>query len=259
MSSRMKELREAFKRLRIQVDNSGTLNSGSIKEVIAFDENLAKFRAELDQESLSDQPTWEIACEEMYEILCEAKLFANRAFENINSLKADNSSLKRQVELLQEQVKKLEETVETLNIKISKINTHEEKLILGQVAYDIEQYVAKIVLDPLVGPKHYISSIEKLQSAIKGDDNYADIFPEATRRKAEDNWKDLQEQIKWNLDLFRYMGTLKKGRISSAHPPVDKEKAIAAMKKNVPRFEQEKFRTLLKIHEELEVQIQRLS
>ena len=130
MSSKIKELREAFKRLRIQVDNSGTLNSGSMKEVIAFDENLAKFRAELDQESLSDQPTWEIACEEMYEILCEAKLFANRAFENIKSLKADNSSFKRQVELLQEQVKKLEETVETLNIKISKINTHEKNHFL---------------------------------------------------------------------------------------------------------------------------------
>ena len=70
------------------------------------------------------------------------------------------------------------------------------------MAYDIAQYVAKIVLDPLVGPKHYISRIKKIQSAIKGDDNYVDIFPEATRKKAEDNWKDLQEQIKWSLDLF---------------------------------------------------------
>ena len=259
MSSRMEELREAFKSLRIQLDSSDTLNSDSIKEVIAFDEDLSKFRADLDQERFSEKPTWENAREEMYEILFEAKLFANRAFKKIFSLKADNSSLKREVESLQAQVKKLDKTVDTLSIKINISDTHEEKLLLGQVAYDIENYVAKIVLDPLVGPKHYITSINKMQSAIKGDDNYADLFPEATRREAEKNWKDLQEQIKWNLDLFRFMGTLKKDRISSAHPIVVKEKAIAAMKNNVPRYEQEKFLALLKIHEELEIQIKRLS
>ena len=255
MSSRMKELLEGFKRLRAQIE-SGTLNSDSMEdvEVISFEEDLENFRAELDQERLSDQPTWEIACEEMYEILCEVKLFANRTLEKIKSLKADKD---RQVKLLQNQVQNLEITVKTLYIEIKKINTHEEELLLGQVAYDIELYVAKIVLDPLVGPKHYITSIKKMQSAINGDDSYADLFPEATRREAECSWKDLQERIGWNRDLFRYMGALKKSRISSAHPTVDKENAIAAMKKNLPRDEQEKFRDLLKMHEELKAQIQR--
>ena len=33
-----------------------------VVEIIAFDEDLEKIRAELDDENLSDQPTWEVAC-----------------------------------------------------------------------------------------------------------------------------------------------------------------------------------------------------
>ena len=80
-------------------------------------------------------------------------------------------------------------------------------------------------------------SIKKIPSAIKGDGNYADLFLETTKRKVEKNKKDLQERMGCNRDLFRYMGDLKKGRISSAHPTVDNENAIAAMKKKLPRHE----------------------
>ena len=63
--------------------------------------------------------------------------------------------MKKQVKLMKEPVKNLEEAVKTLNIKIDEINTHEEELLLSQVAYDIERDVTKIVLNPIVGPKHY--------------------------------------------------------------------------------------------------------
>ena len=48
--------------------------------------------------------------------------------------------------------------------------------------------MAIIVLDPLVGPIHYIMSIKKMQSTIKGDDIYA--VQDATKRKAENNRKN---------------------------------------------------------------------
>ena len=48
----------------------------------------------------------------------------------------------------------------------------------------------------------------------------------------------------WNRDLFRYMGALKKGRISSAHPTVDNKNAIAAMKNNYQNMNRKNFVTI---------------
>ena len=66
----------AFQCLRSKIE-CGTLHTDSIKEVNAFGEGLKKLRAVLDQERHTDEHTWEVACEEIYEMMCAAKLFAN--------------------------------------------------------------------------------------------------------------------------------------------------------------------------------------
>ena len=53
-------------------------------------EDFQKMHQELERPS--DETTWEIACEEMYEILGEAKVLASKAIEKINSLTVENSS-----------------------------------------------------------------------------------------------------------------------------------------------------------------------
>ena len=146
------------------------------------------------------------------------------------SFGAENTNLK-EVELIQDEVKYLEEALKTLKIKMDQIYPNEEELLLSQVAYDIERYVTKTVLNPLLGPKHYITSIMDMQSAINGDKDFADLFSNSIRDKAKQSWRELQEKLEWRLDLFRYMSSLKKGRLRSAHLTVNMENAIAAMEK----------------------------
>ena len=95
-----------------------------------------------------------------------------------------------------------------------------------------------------------------MRSAIAGDENYVHLFSSEKRKKAERSWIELQEELEWSLDLFRFMSSLKKGRLNSAHGKVNKEDVIAAMKNNVSMSDQEKFLTLLKIHEKLKAQAQ---
>ena len=169
--------------------------------------------------------------------MCEVKLLANAAFEKTSSLqkvellKQENIILKQEIIILKNEVEWLKQDIERLNIIYAKLNIQEDDLILGQVAYDIERYIVRIVLGPFVGPSHYITSIKKIQSALKGDEDYTDLFSPEIQQQVARRWKDLQEVIHWSLDLFRFMNALKKGRISSAHQKVNEDKAIAAMKK----------------------------
>ena len=87
----------------------------------------------------------------------------------------------------------------------------------------------RIVLGPFVGPSHYITSIKKMQSALKSYETYTDLFSLEIQQAAR-RWNDLQEVIHWSMDMFRFMNSFKKGRISYAHPKVNEDKAIAAMK-----------------------------
>ena len=105
------------------------------------------------------------------------------------------------------------------------MNTEEQLLIIGQVTSNINQYVIKIVLDPLLDKKkHHIQTIRNMQLAIKGNENYINIFTMEIREKAETNSKGLQNKLKCNPPLYWYMGSLKHDRNSLVHPEVDKEK-----------------------------------
>ena len=253
MSSRVEEIRLNVRFLESQV-HSSNVNSSTIQQFEDSCDNSLTLIDELAEEFGDSQELWETECEGLFETVIEIKDFVKTAFERISWLEEENFKLKEELKQLQEKVKELEVIVQDLKHDKDKVTAL--KLIIGQVAINVDQNVPKHVLDHLEEPDHFIDSIMKMELAIEGQHkNYADVFLNETERKtAEQKWEALQKKVNWSPRLFRYMQDLRKERGNIAHPNVDKDSIRAAMK-NIPQEHEQLFLQLFEIHEVVQTYI----
>ena len=249
MSSLIEKLRRNLHLMKSQVD-SGTEIPRTIKEVEDSCDNSLTILDELAAEFEDNTQFWETKCEVLFEILIEARDLVSTASEKIVPLGEANFRLKDVIQL-QDKIKKLEVIINDLRQDMEERKIQNQKLVLGQVAFNIDKFVSKRVLDKLVAPDHFIGSIMEMELAIEGHRSYADVFQNEKERKiVEQEWESLQKKLNWSPKLFRYMQDLKKDRLDIAHPPVDKESILAAME-NVPQKHKLLFLQLFTIHEEV--------
>ena len=254
MSSRVEEIRRNVRFLKSQVDR-GIINRTTLKQFKDTCDNSLTLIEELAEKFGDNPQLWETEREFLFQTLIDVNDLVKTAFGKIELLEEANDKLKEEVKNLQEKANKLEVIVKDLKQDKEKITT--QKLIIGQVAINVDRNVPKLVLDELVGPDHFIYSIREMELAIEGQHkNYADVFQnEMERKTAEQKWEALQKKLNWSPKLFRYMQDLRKERGNIAHPDVDKDSILAAMEKNIPQKHEKLFLQLFRIHEELRTYI----
>ena len=126
------------------------------------------------------------------------------------------------IEATQHENIKLKDRINTLEEEVKRLSLDRNKLVLGQVALEIEKAIVSIILDKLIGPHHYIYAIQDMEHAIYGEGtNYADVLTEEGKRVAENDWRKLKQELQWSSRHFRYMKSLKQHRISVAHPRIN--------------------------------------
>ena len=237
--------------MKSQMD-SGTDSPRTTKEVEDSCDNSLTILNELAAEFGDNPQLWETECEVLFATLIEVRDLVSTASEKMVWLGEANFTLKRDVMQLQDKMKRLEVQINDLTHDIEEMKIQNQKLVLGQVAFNIDKFVSKRVLDKLVGPDHFIGSIMEMELAIEGHKRYADVFKsEMEKKTAEQKWETLQKELNWNSKLFRYMQDLKKDRLDIAHPTVDKESILAAMENNIPQKHKQLFLQLCAIHEEI--------
>ena len=150
-----------------------------------------------------------------------------KKLQNLEDQEKTIKRLERQCHDLQEKCMELERKCIELERKYTELdNKHERarekelKLMAGQLAFEIEKAVTSKVLSGIIieGYQH-INTIYEMEEAIKGNLNYADIFPTVYAQEiAEKRWVELKGDLKWSGKHFRYIRTLKRFRRSDAHP-----------------------------------------
>lgn len=128
--------------------------------------------------------------------------------------------------------------------------------MLGKFASDVNRAVVSYVLDKLVNPDHYITSIKDLQLAISGNDpNFADVFQvDENRIEAEKRWKELQQKLNWKPKHYGYLKKLKR-HYSAAYTLTTEATIKTAV---LPASEREVFRELFEMYKILKSQEKKL-
>ena len=130
------------------------------------------------------------------------------------------NTFERQYHELQEKYAELQRKYTELEEKHEKAKEKDFTLMAGQLAFEIEKAVTSKVLSGIIieGNQH-INTVYEMEEAIKGNVNFADIFPTKHEQEiAEKRWVELKRSINWSGKHFRYMRTLKKLRRGDVHP-----------------------------------------
>lgn len=212
-------LREEVRRLQSQVQIIGENPSLDILQGNTVDtERLyERILEECDGEEAS---FWETNCEVLVEVVCSLHDAVDVLINKVKQTALKNDELDSKLAELQTKHAKLEE--------------NERRLVVGQIAFEVDQVVLDSVLKGIGSPEELaIFTISAMERAIKKRDNYSDAFrSEAERQEVEKRWNALKSKLGWNGRHFRYIRELKNLRLSSAHPKLDIEatrKALAQL------------------------------
>ena len=163
--------------------------------------------------------------------------------KKIEAIQDENVKIKATLQSMKDRITSLEEELKQLNLD-------KNKLIIGQVAFEIEKAIVSSILDELIGPHHYINAIEDMERAISGEDsNYADVLTDNQREEAEQSWKDMKLELDWHPRHFRYV---EQHRISTAHPDINEVKVKYALENGaLPESETKLFSELFTMYKSL--------
>ena len=177
----------------------------------------------------------------LFEAVNNSTVVATDLYKKFEAVAGMNSDLRVRVSCLEQKVKDLEEQTQT--------ESGEQRI--GEVVCEVNQFIPQLVLDPVVGPDHYITKIKDMESALRGDDTYySDIFESEEQRKyCQEQWETLKTELGWNDKVFKYMRVHKRdgGTIAS----VEKEIACATTNTHIKLSDREAFQNLIGIHEKL--------
>ena len=134
-----------------------------------------------------------------------------------------------------EEIKKLKIQVKELVKQLEELKEDRTRLMLGQLAFEVEKAIIDEVLTGIIGSpdKHYVNTIKDMQDALGRTENFADVLSDDSNlQKAMKKWKDLQETLNWKDIHFRYIMNLKSFRVPVAHPKFDAAIVVNAIKEN---------------------------
>lgn len=121
----------------------------------------------------------------------------------------------------------------------------QQKLVLGQVVFDIDRSIPELILTPVVGAHHHITSIKDMQFALQGKMDFEDTFEDENQRRCcQQKWEKLKTEIGWCGSLLHYM------KLSIAHPSLNEDSIYAAMK-HIQPSKKETFKKFLAIHKKV--------
>ncbi len=179
------------------------------------------------QECEADPEQWESNSMILFEAISNYNELVITCLKNIDAIKDENMKIKAALKSMNDKINALKEEVKRLSF-----DTH--RLVLGQVAFEIEKAIVSSIFDELIGPSHYINGIKDMERAIHGvDSNYADVLTEEEKGVADKSWRDLKQILNWHPWHFRYMKSLKQHRISAAHPEINVAKVEVALENGV--------------------------
>lgn len=157
---------------------------------------------------------WESDCQILFEVVAYQEL-VQILIKKVENLEVKYLHMKQQIQQLEKKQKLLED----------KLDETKMRLMVGQLAYEIDKEVLHNVLSDMVDVKEKcVCSISDMKSAIKGKDNYDDIFEdENDRLRAKKKWDDLKAYLEWEGKHFRYLKSLKSFGVQDAHPDFNPE------------------------------------
>jgi uncharacterized protein (UPF0335 family) len=217
--SRIKDVGRKAKTLLSQLETSGEMKH---EDLIALKDELASntFREELLEES-EDEMKSAVNTEVLLSVLSDFYELIEYLEQMVSSLNKDVKELKQNVSSLSEDAKELKEKVKEATEELEKLKGDHIKLILGQLAFEVEEAIVNEVFMKIIGPpaEHYITTIADMQNALMRQANFADVLADdSNREKATEKWKGLQRTLDWKDYHFRCISYLKYSRVSVAHP-----------------------------------------
>ena len=129
-------------------------------------------------------------------------------------------SLEEQTGIQQDEISSLNERVEELNEKVKKLEGSKQKLLLGQLAFDVDQALVDMVfkdIDCDTG-RAQIYHIYQMEKAIKGKCPYTSLFQKHERARIRKKWNDLQAKLGWEERHYIGLTNLKDLRFGEGHP-----------------------------------------
>ena len=241
---RIAELGRKAEALTSQLKEKGILNNGTLQEM--HQELLSSDLKERIAEDITRQPElWETTCEVLLSTLSKYFELLKQLHKEVLKLRTENEDLTGEVKELRREVEDLKRQVEELK---KEKREESDRLMVGQLAFDVEEAIVDYVLTKVIGPPHkfFIKSILNMQQAINRKKNFSDVLSDDVKRKeAEKRWNDLQRELGWKQQHFRCIQILKEGRKDTAHPKVDPSVLRAAFNNSPYKSECEELLCML--------------
>ena len=195
------------------------------------------------QECEANPEEWESDCMMLVETMSIYNELVTTCLKKIDAIKDENTEIKATLSSMKDRITALED-------KLKQLSLDRHRLVLGQVAFDIESAIVIKILGKLIGPNHYIYSIKGMERVISGKDkNYKDVLTDEQKRVADQNWRELQQKLNWYPWHFRYVKKLKNHRVSAAHPTINTAMVELALENStLPENETKPFNELFTMY-----------
>lgn len=212
------------RRLQSQVQSIGDGTSLDIlqRNTVSADRLYERILKERDSAGEA-APPWETSCKSFVEVVCILHDTMDVLFDRVKQTTLRNDELAKNFA-------EVTQTLEELQRKHAMLEEIEQKLVVGQITFEIHELVLDVVLKGIGSREDLaIFTIGTMEKAIKKKDNYSDVFTEAERQEVTKRWNTLKSSIGWEGRHFRYIGELKRLRLDTAHPKMDAETTRKAL------------------------------
>lgn len=102
-----------------------------------------------------------------------------------------------------------------LEKEFRKLGEDKESLIIGQLAFAVDQAVMKRVLQDIRGSDRFIFSISDMEKAILGKEYYEDVFTDEEKKLIKRRWNELKAQLGWKGKHYRCVKEWKSPQLQS--------------------------------------------
>ena len=152
-------------------------------------------------------------------------------YDVIECLDQKISEISQECSAAKTDIQKLRTDVVQITKKLESQKADTVRLMLGQLAFNLEKAIVKEVLTDVVGSRdHFVNSIKDLHKVLNRKKNFREVLADdAKHKEANRRWIDLQTRLGWKEVHFRCVNFLKYDRVSVAHPEFsysDVQKAI---------------------------------
>ena len=203
---------ESERLLQLTKSQDGIPSVDSMDDLI---ENTQTLFESVDVEFIDNDALWRNAASDLMTTVCNLRCVTYSLIVRVTELAEKNEHVEKELE-------KVKRELEHLKKKLQKLEKNEQKLILGQIAFMIDEAVLSHVMKGIGDHKKLaIYTIHHLESAIGNEKRFTDTFrTENDRKTVESRWNKLKAHIGWQNKHYRDFDLLKELRLPSAHPEV---------------------------------------